>query len=571
MSFIDDVLLQLGSSLLGKSKLNEIIINRIIGRSRTRPHPWSTRYPYICWSGLTDRSYNSRLLPPNPYPAGEALGSRRPPLPETAALFTTPPGSQRACGKSTVLFPAFAQYLTDGFIRTRIFNDETKDERKRTTSNHDIDISPLYGRTEAQTAVLRESNNPARKGRLKTQTIKGEDYPPFLFDPAGKVAADFLDAAGNPVLDEPLGIGNASPEAKAKLFAVGGDRANATPQVSMMNVVFLREHNRLAGLLEHYHPEWDDERVFQIARNITIVMFIKIVVEEYINHINTSKFRFIAEGKVAWNANWNRPNWMTAEFSLLYRWHSLVPENLVWNKQTIPAVTLLLDNRRLIELGLANAFVNVSANNASCLGLENSASFLWKAEVMAVDQGRLNDIDGYNQYRRAMGMKPKTSFEDVVGTSKDPKEAARRKALAGKLRTLYGTVDNVEFYVGLFAEPVEKNGPLPELIQGMVAMDAFSQALTNPLLSQHIWGNDANRDSAFTAQGLAEIERTRSLRDILDRNTQQGPPVGNRFVGMTRQAGNTADISLSPGRRCASQKDKCKLEARLSRASGDRN
>ena len=42
--FYGDVLLPLGSSLPGKSKLNEIIINKIVGRCRTRPHPWSARY-----------------------------------------------------------------------------------------------------------------------------------------------------------------------------------------------------------------------------------------------------------------------------------------------------------------------------------------------------------------------------------------------------------------------------------------------------------------------------------------------------------------------------------------------
>src|SRR5438105_7537051 len=116
-----------------------------------------------------------------------------------------------------------------------------------------------------------------------------------MVDTAGKTAVESLDANGGPILDRPLGFNNASPEAKAKLFAVGGDRVNATPQVSMMNVLFLREHNRLAALIEQHHPDWDDERVFQTARNILIVMFIKIVVEEYINHINTSKFRFIAD------------------------------------------------------------------------------------------------------------------------------------------------------------------------------------------------------------------------------------------------------------------------------------
>lgn len=517
-------------TIVGPSDTNAFLINRLVDAGPNRPHPWSTRYPYICWSGLTDRSYNSRLLPPDPFPATEAKGTRRPPLADVVKLFSAAPGGQRVCPKSTCLFPAFAQYLTDGFIRTRISNDDAKTDRHRTTSNHEIDLSPLYGRNEAQTAVLRAPPAFAGKGRLKTQQIGGEDFPPFLFGADGKVRAEFLDTTGQPILDLPLGlehVGN-----KATLFAVGGDRANAAPQVTMINILFLREHNRLAKKLEAANPSWDDERVFQTARNILIYMFIKIVVEEYINHVNTSVFPFIADPSCAWRAKWNRPNWMTAEFSLLYRWHSLVPATMDWNGQQIDGASLLLDNSRLIKDGLAEAFVAVAANSATELGLGNTADFIVEMERKAIGQARLNDIASYNAYRVRMGMDAAKTFADVVGKSKDAKEQARRDQLATNLKDLYGTPDNLELYVGLFAEPRNRNGPLPELILAMVAMDAFSQALTNPLLSEHVLGDPRNRVLAFTEIGLAEVAGTKRLRDILVRNSAG---VGDRFVGMTRR------------------------------------
>jgi prostaglandin-endoperoxide synthase 2 len=300
----------------------------------------------------------------------------------------------------------------------------------------------------------------------------------------------------------------------------------------MINTLFLREHNRLAGLLEAAKPGWDDERVFQTARNISIIMFIKIVIEEYINHINTSVLKFRALPEAAWRAKWNRPNWMTAEFSLLYRWHSLVPEHMIWDGVPVHGMDQLSDNTQLLQLGLAGSFVNVSANNATELGIGNTPSFLVRIEGMAVQQGRSNNIASFNDYREAMSKDRVESFEELVGTSKNAKENARRKAIAAELKRLYGSVDNVEFYVGLFAEPRERNGPLPSLLLAMVAMDAFSQAMTNPLLSEHVWGNKENRRVAFTDLGLAAIEQTQTLRDILVRNSQG---VGNRFVGMTRQ------------------------------------
>lgn len=525
-----DIALSAATALAGSEgwlneKINALLINRLVKAGRTRPHPWSTRNDYVSWSGLTDRTYSARLLPAADLPPPPDVGA-------IAQLFSPDPQTgQRPCPKSTCLFPAFAQYLTDGFIRTQMDNEEAREDRRKTTSNHEIDLSPLYGRTEAQTRALRVlDETDGRRGRLTSQLLNGEEYSPYLFGADGSVRPEFLDERGKPILDMPLGV--TKPWAKKEtLFAVGGDRVNAAPQTAMMNTLLLREHNRLAGMIESVNSEWDDERIFQTARNILIVIFIKIVVEEYINHINTSPFRLRALPDVCWTADWNRPNWITAEFSLLYRWHSLVPEQMVWGGQSIPGTELLLDNSVLIERGLTNAFVDVSANGATELGLGNTATFLVPFEVKAIEQARLLRIDSYNAYRRAMGLRPVRRFAEVCGTSSNPAEAERRRTLAEALERRYGGVDALEFYVGLFAEPRADNGPLPPLLSAMVAMDAFSQALTNPLLSQHVWGNDEVRYATFTRQGLSAIAGTSSLRDILKRN---GNGLGDRFVGMTR-------------------------------------
>jgi prostaglandin-endoperoxide synthase 2 len=65
----------------------------------------------------------------------------------------------------------------------------------------------------------------------------------------------------------------------------------------MINTLLLREHNRIAHELKR-NP-LNDERVFQTARNILILMFIKIVVEHYINHITPLPFSLRADPSVA--------------------------------------------------------------------------------------------------------------------------------------------------------------------------------------------------------------------------------------------------------------------------------
>ncbi len=524
--------IRIAAGLAGKSGwlsevLNKVAINGLVKAGRNRPHPWSTRSSYISWSSLTDRTYSARMLPEalNPQPL--------PPVEDVVQLFVPEPSGQQPCPKSTALFGAFAQYLTDGFIRTLLSNIDAEEDRKRTTTNHEIDQSPLYGRTIFQTRALRlGSEERGKRGRLKSQMIGGEEYSPFLYLPDGQTLnPDFVGSDGRPILDAPLG--ETKPWAvKTTLFAAGGDRVNASPQVAMMNTLFLREHNRLAKMLENGHLDWDDERVFETARNIIIVMFIKLVVEEYINHISQEPLHLRALPDVAWTAKWNRPNWITAEFSLLYRWHSLVSESMTWGGEAVPGIAATLNNAVLLKGGLANAFADVSANHATRIGLQNSANFIIFAEEKAILQARTNKLASYNDYRAAMGKSCATSFADVVGRSKDAREQARRDALAARLKALYGTVDKLEFYVGLFAEPTQMNGVLPDLLQAMVAMDAFSQALTNPLLSEHVWGNMGNRRLTFTDEGLAEIERTATLRDIVERNSVG---LGDRFVGMTRK------------------------------------
>jgi prostaglandin-endoperoxide synthase 2 len=68
----------------------------------------------------------------------------------------------------------------------------------------------------------------------------------------------------------------------------------------------------------------------------------------------------------------------------------------------------------------------------------------------------------------------------------------------------------------------------------MVAVDAFSQALTNPLLSEHVFNKDT-----FTQWGMDLIEITSKLEDVLHRNgpTRALPPIEMTQAGWRYGAG----------------------------------
>ncbi|UJP05321.1 MAG: heme peroxidase [Nitrosomonas sp.] len=495
--------------------INQLATNSAVNVCRHRPHPWSTVHHYVSWTSLTNKQWSARHLPEktlNPPKDGSAISD----------LFRRESGKARLCPKSTCLFPAFAQYLTDGFIRTRMPNTSSHEDdaiRKQNTSNHEIDLSPLYGRTEVQTKSLRcLSQEQGMKGKLKSQKLNNEEFAPFLYEESSnayRIKSEFK------VLDTPLGIDNIihDKEKISRIFAFGGDRANTSPQIALMNTLFLREHNRLASKIETAHPDWDDERIFETARNTNIVVFIKIVIEEYINHISPI-FKFHVDPSITWNASWNKPNWITTEFSLLYRWHMLIPDVMRWGKQEYSVDNTILNNAPLLDTGLKQSFVDMSSQIAGQIGAFNTAQALVKLEENAIRQGRICNLASYNDYRAYVKL-PKLAFKDI----------SKNQSVTHLLEKAYHEANDIEFYVGLFSEDVTPNSPLPRLLRTMVAVDAFSQALTNPLLSEHVWPQGPE---VFSKTGWEAINQTNSLRDVANRNC--GLPLSDdEFIGMTRK------------------------------------
>ena len=334
--------------------------------------------------------------------------------------------------------------------------------------------------------------------------INGEEYAPFYFQD-GQPPPEFH------ALPKMAGLEmwqRLHPDwfekNKGTLFAFGGERSNTQTGFAMFNTLFLREHNRVAGELAKENPTWDDERLFQTARNVMIVLLMKIVIEEYINHIAPYYFRFRVDPPIVGDNRWYRQNWMTLEFNLLYRWHGLTPTmvKLPGGKQ-VPCEETVLNNTELLNHGLGAMMEAASKQPAGDIGLFNTPEFLLWVEQVGIQMGRDMQLASYNDYREAFGFPRVTDFNQISG---DPKRQYR-------LEELYGDVDRIEFYVGLFAEDVRTNSTVSTLIGRMVGIDAFSQALTNPLLATNIFNTNT-----FSKYGMKVIQETKSISDIVQRN-----------------------------------------------------
>ena len=83
------------------------------------------------------------------------------------------------------------------------------------------------------------------------QTLNGEDWPPLMKDA--------------PV--EMIYIGPVPDEAK---YALGHSFFGNLPGLFMFATVWMREHNRVCDILKKVHPDWDDERLFQTTKLVTL-------------------------------------------------------------------------------------------------------------------------------------------------------------------------------------------------------------------------------------------------------------------------------------------------------------
>ena len=514
---------RLASGIAPKA-VSRLAVNSFAGATPPRPRPfslWSDAPGKICdytsWASLTDRQFSGRHLraAPEAYTGGlpADLPYQSPDqLGDVTALFKR--STFQECPRSTLLFPFFAQWFTDSFLRV-----DTTDRRKN-TSNHEIDLCQIYGLTEATTRILRSGVD----GRLRSITIDGAEYPDTLFDTDGEVKAQYRDlpyaredADGNSVLKYIFASRDLPEARKDFYFASGLERGNSNVGYTAMSTLFLREHNRLAGELKVRNPGWDDERLFQTARNINIVLLLKIVIEDYINHISPiGADVFLVDPDFPEEEPWYRTNWIALEFDLLYRWHGLVTDNMEIAGTAYGQREFRFNNKILIDHGLGAVLQSGSQQPAGRISLFNSPDFLLGAEYQAIKMGRDYRLRSFNEYRVQFGLDPWDDFDELTS---DP-------ALADRLQQLYGDIDNVEFFVGLFAEEPEGEALFGELMTTMVAHDAFTQALTNPLLSRNVF----NRDT-FTPFGMKTIKQTSRLADLVARNVPDGEDL---FISLSR-------------------------------------
>ena len=116
-----------------------------------------------------------------------------------------------------------------------------------------LDLSTIYGNSEETSRTLRSGKG----GRLNTQR---KNLPmPSQNSESCRSSSKSLPC-----------------------FYSGDSRVNEHPGLTLMHILFLREHNRIADQLELLNPHWEDEKLYQESRRVVVAEIQHITYNEFL-------------------------------------------------------------------------------------------------------------------------------------------------------------------------------------------------------------------------------------------------------------------------------------------------
>jgi hypothetical protein len=145
-----------------------------------------------------------------------------------------------------------------------------------------LDLSGVYGYDSYANNKLRSYQNGLMK--VHNYTICSYDGMPKPYG-NGTCIEPYSYILGPPTEKEtnlPNDLGrNDFNQPKHLLMSCGDYRCNENIGLSLMHIIFLREHNRLARDIKTKNPGYTDEQIFQEARKLNIAVYQHVVMDEY--------------------------------------------------------------------------------------------------------------------------------------------------------------------------------------------------------------------------------------------------------------------------------------------------
>ncbi len=362
-----------------------------------------------------------------------------------------------------------------------------------------------FTRSRYDTATGTSTSNPREQINEITSWIDGS-----IVYGSDKATADSLRTFVGGQLK--TSAGNLLPVDSDGSFLAGDVRANENVELTSMQTLFVREHNRIATQLAQQHPNWTDEQIYQQARAMVGAEMQVITYKEFLPALlgqnALSKYRGYDPNVDPSIAN----EFSTAAFRL----HTLVNDDVEFfgndgtaMRDEVSLSQAFFNPDLLKETGIDNILkyaASTLTQENDVLLVDSLRNFLFGAPgqggldlaALNIQRRRDHGLADYNSVREAYGLQRVTSFSQI---SSDPQ-------VQQTLQSLYGSVDNIDLWVGMMAEDHVPGASVGQLARTIIA-DQFERL------------RDGDRfwyQRQFSGKALADLDQT-TLADVIKRNT----------------------------------------------------
>ncbi|KAF9626320.1 hypothetical protein IFM89_032169 [Coptis chinensis] len=344
--------------------------------------------------------------------------------------------------------------------------------------------------------------------------------------------------------------------------AISGDVRNSWAGVSVLQALFIKEHNAVCDALKREYSDLDDDDLYRHARLVTSAVIAKVhTIDWTVELLKTDTllagmranwygllgkkfkdtFGHVGGATLGGLVGLNKPEThgvpysLTEEFVSVYRMHSLLPDNLLLrdtaaapgpNKtppliEEVPMVDMvgLRGEKTLSNIGFTKQMVSMGHQASGALELFNYPMFLRDLIAQNTDgkdrpdhvdlaalevyRDRERKVARYNEFRRGLMLIPITKWEDLT----DDVEAINA------LRDVYGDdVEELDLLVGLMAERKITGFAISE-----TAFVIFLVMASRRLEGDRFFTSYFNEET-YTKKGLEWVNTTETLRDVLERH-----------------------------------------------------
>jgi hypothetical protein len=340
--------------------------------------------------------------------------------------------------------------------------------------------------------------------------------------------------------------------------------------LAMLHNLFALEHNSICDRLSSSYPDWDDDRLFNVARLINAAVMAKIHSVEWTPAVLpngllslglnsnwygmlTYKFRKGKNRKTVAAFNVDNPELgglvgnkidkhgapygLSEEFVEVYRLHSLLPETLNLRShitdeeiKKVPFVSSRQAGSPKLtdEVNMIDMFYSFGNQHPGALELNNYPHFMRELSIPgnpvydmgAIDilRARERGVPRYNEFRRQLGLKSITTFEEL----NDSKE------YTDKIKEVYGDdIEKIDLLIGTLAESHRPTG----FGFGETMFQIFILNASRRLQADRFFTDDY-REEVYTKEGMQWIDDS-SFKSVILRHY---PELENTGLGNIKNA-----------------------------------